>query len=89
MSFAQASLLFLIQFAFGSLITFVLADRAALGPKYFKLGGWILVACYGLALSVAWNQPGRPLVLPIAAAAVLTLAFATPGTAWNFSRSCW
>src|SRR6188768_1020005 len=77
MSFAQASLLFLVQFAFGSLITFVLADRAALGPKYFKLGGWILVACYGLAFSVAWNQPGRPLVPAIAAAATLTLAFAS------------
>ena len=77
MSFAQASLLFLVQFAFGSLITFVLADRAALGPKYFKFGGWVLVACYGLALSVAWNQPGRPLVPAIACAAVLTLAFAS------------
>ena len=71
MSFAQASLLFLVQFAFGSLITFVLADRAALGPKYFKFGGWVLVACYGLALSVAWNQPGRPLVPAIACAALL------------------
>ena len=77
MSFAQASLLFLVQFAFGSLITFVLADRAALGPKYFKFGGWVLVACYGLALSVAWGQPGRPLVAAIGAAAALTLAFAS------------
>src|SRR5678815_3417337 len=48
MSFAQASQLFLVQFAFGSLITLALADRAALGAKYFKLAGWILLACYCL-----------------------------------------
>jgi len=77
MSFAQASALFLAQFAFGSLITFAVADRRALGPKYFKLAGWVLVACYGLAGSVEWS--GEPPVLraAILAAALLVLAFAS------------
>lgn len=77
MSFAQASLLFLVQFAFGSLITFVITDRRALGPKYFKLAGWVLVACYGLAGSVAWGGEQHALGAAIGLAALLVLAFAS------------
>ncbi|HZL99786.1 MAG TPA: hypothetical protein VFD43_05990 [Planctomycetota bacterium] len=77
MSFAQASLLFLVQFAFGSLLTFAVADRRALGPKYFKLAGWVLVAGYGLAGSVAWSGARTPLGVAIAVAALAVLAFAS------------
>jgi len=52
MSFSEVSLLFLVQMACGSLITFVVNDRAALGPKYYKFGGWVLLGLYGLALSL-------------------------------------
>ena len=51
MSLSQASLAFLVQMAFGSMLTFVVNDRAALGPKYFKFSGWILAGLYGLALT--------------------------------------
>lgn len=52
MIFSQVSLLFLVQMAFGCMATFPLTDREALGPKYFKFGGWVLVALYGLALTL-------------------------------------
>jgi hypothetical protein len=55
MSLAHVSLLFLLQMAFGSMVTFALNDRRALGPKYFKLGGWVLLALYGLAGSLVWG----------------------------------
>ena len=87
MSFAQASQLFLVQFAFGSLITLALADRAALGAKYFKLAGWILLACYGLAGSVVWTSGPQalPLGAAIAVAALATLAFASL-SGWDRQR---
>jgi hypothetical protein len=66
-----------MQFTFGSLITFVIADRRALGPKYFKLAGWVLVACCGLAASVAWSGEQRTLGSAIGLAAVLVLALAS------------
>lgn len=86
MSFAQASVLFLVQFAFGSLITFVIADRRALGPKYFKLAGWVLVACYGLAGSVAWAGEPPALRGAIFAAGLLVLAF-TSLSGWDRPRA--
>ena len=52
MSFSEVSLLFLVQMAFGSMLTFAVNDREALGPKYFKFSGWVLVALYGLAVSL-------------------------------------
>lgn len=86
MTLAQASLLFLVQLAFGSLLTFVVGERRALGPKYFKLGGWIVVALYGLAGSLLWplvaaDAPLSPrthaLALAIAAGAAGSLAFSS------------
>lgn len=52
MSVGQVSLLFLVQMGFGSMLTFVVNDRQALGAKYYKVAGWILVALYGLALTL-------------------------------------
>jgi hypothetical protein len=55
MSLAQVSLLFLLQIGWGSLLTFVVNDRRALGPKYYKFAGWVLLAVYGLAGSLVWS----------------------------------
>ncbi len=55
MSLSHVSLLFLLQLGFGSLVTFAVNDRRALGPKYFKLGGWVLLGLFGLAGSLAWG----------------------------------
>ena len=52
MTLSEVSLLFLVQMGFGSMLTFLLNDREALGPKYFKFSGWVLVALFGLALSL-------------------------------------
>jgi len=52
MSFGQVSLLFLLQLSFGGLATLLVGDRQALGPKYAKVSGWILVALLGLGVSL-------------------------------------
>jgi hypothetical protein len=85
MSLAHVSLLFLLQLGFGSLVTFAVNDRRALGPKYFKLGGWVLLGLYGLAGSLAWgpalaagaSPADRQLGLAVAAVATATLLFAS------------
>ena len=56
MSAAEVSLLFLVQMGFGSMLTFLLNDREALGPKYFKFSGWVLVALFGLALTLCGDS---------------------------------
>jgi hypothetical protein len=90
MSLAQVSLLFLLQLAFGSLVTFAVNDRRALGPKYFKFAGWVLLGLYGLAGSLVW-APGfsgeaspdqRRLALAVAAAAAATLLFVS-ASGWD------
>ncbi len=55
MSLGVASLHFLVQAGFGSLLTFVVNDRQALGPKYYKFAGWVLLGLYGLAGSLVWG----------------------------------
>jgi hypothetical protein len=85
MSLAQVSMQFLLQFGFGSLVTFLITDRRALGPKYDKFGGWVLVAAFGLVGSLVWGpalEDGagageRLLGVAVAAAALGTLAFAS------------
>ncbi|MHC5211414.1 MAG: hypothetical protein ACYTG2_11905 [Planctomycetota bacterium] len=79
MSLGQVSLLFLLQLGFGSALTFVVNDRAALGPKYYKFAGWVLLACYGLAGSLVWGAGAADAWLgsAIGAAALGTLAFAS------------
>jgi hypothetical protein len=85
MSLTDVSLLFLLQMGFGSLVTFAVSDRAALGPRYFKLGGWIVLGFYGLAGSMVWSEalaaeggsPTATLGLLIAAATATTLLFAS------------
>lgn len=85
MSFVQVSLLFLVQMAFGSMATFPLTDREALGPKYFKFGGWVLVALYGLALTICGEamfddgaaQMDRLTAISVAIATVGMLAFSS------------
>jgi hypothetical protein len=85
MTLGAVSLLFLLQAVFGSLVTFVISDRAALGPKYDKFGGWVLLSCLGLAGSLIWGtafgatatDPERQLGLALAAATVATLGFAS------------
>lgn len=52
MSLAQVCLAFLLQIALGSLLSLRLTDRDALGPKYFKFAGWLLVGFYGLAATL-------------------------------------
>ncbi len=59
MSASEVSLLFLVQMGFGSMLTFLINDREALGPKYFKLSGWIMVALYGLALTLCGDAMWR------------------------------
>jgi hypothetical protein len=91
MSLGQVSLLFLLQLGFGSVLTFLLNDRAALGPKYFKFAGWVLLACYGLAGSLLWSgESARPeagaLALTVGAAALGTLAFASV-SGWGRPRA--
>ena len=68
MTLSQASLLFCVQLAFGSLVTFALNDRRALGPKYFKFAGWVVVALLLLAGTLVW-----PLALADAALSARTL----------------
>jgi len=85
MSLAHVSLLFLLQLGFGSLVTFAVNDRRALGPRYFKLGGWVLLGLYGLAGSLAWgpalaagaSSADRQLGLAVAAVTMATLLFAS------------
>ncbi len=92
MSLSQISLLFLLQMGLGSLITFLVNDRRALGAKYFKFGGWVLAALFGLAGSLVWpaafgsgseasalgpTGDARPLALCVAAAVVGVVAFAS------------
>ncbi len=84
MDLASVSLLFLLQLGAGSIATFAVNDRAALGPKYFKLAGWIVVALYGLAGSLAWpaalagGAPGPVVALggAVGVAALAQLGFA-------------
>jgi len=83
MSLTDVSLLFLLQMSFGSLITFAISDRPALGPRYFKFGGWVVLGLYGLAGSMVWSEalaadasgPLQMLGLLIAASAAATLLF--------------
>ncbi|MFT7462958.1 MAG: hypothetical protein ACI9EF_001300 [Pseudohongiellaceae bacterium] len=90
MSFIQVSLLFLVQMAFGSMATFPLTDREALGPKYFKFGGWVLTALYGLALSLCGDAMfddsalsiDRLSAFSVAIAAASLLAFSSL-TGWD------
>ncbi len=85
MTLGEVSLLFLLQTACGSLLTFAIGDRAALGAKYFKFGGWVLLGLYGLAGSLVWGpaladgagDPARALGLSVAAAAAGSLLFAS------------
>ncbi|MGQ0554149.1 MAG: hypothetical protein ACT4PU_13125 [Planctomycetota bacterium] len=56
MRLTDVSLQFLVQTGFGSMLTFVVNDRKALGPKYFKFGGWVLLGLYGLAATLVWEQ---------------------------------
>jgi len=85
MSLAHVSLLFLLQLGFGSLVTFAVNDRRALGPKYFKLGGWVLLGLFGLAGSLAWGPAMAPgatsadtyLGWSVAAVTLATLLFAS------------
>jgi len=85
MSLAEVSLLFVLQTAFGSLLTFAISDRPALGPKYFKFAGWVLVGLYGLAGTLVWGpalapgagDPTRGLGLSVAVAASSLLLFAS------------
>lgn len=85
MTLAQACLLFLVQLAFGSALTFVCVDRETLGPKYFKFGGWVLGGLYGLALVLVWpwlaadggGDIERGLAWCVVGAASSTLAFAS------------
>lgn len=83
MSLTDVSLLFLLQMGFGSLVTFAVSDRPALGPRYFKFGGWIVLGLYGLAGSMLWSEAlaaeaGSPLAtlgMLVAASAAAALLF--------------
>ncbi len=85
MTAGEVSLLFLVQMAFGSVLTFLVNDREALGPKYFKFSGWVLVGLYGLALTLCGDAlldadaPGaeRLLAWGVAASALGMLAFSS------------
>lgn len=86
MTLAQAALLFCVQLAFGSLVTFALNDRRAIGPKYFKLAGWVVVALLLLAGTLVWplalddaalSARTRALCWTLAAAAAATLLFSS------------
>ncbi|MED5330144.1 MAG: hypothetical protein VX916_02525 [Planctomycetota bacterium] len=94
MSVAHLALLFCVQMAFGALTTFAIADRDAIGPKYFKFGGWILIAFYGLAGSMVWGSgqdtgatsPHHPFLgTALAIAALSVLAFSSI-TGWDKPR---
>ena len=92
MTLTQACLLFLVQLAFGSALTFVCVDRETLGPKYFKFGGWILGGLYGLALALVWpwllgegGSAERGLAWCVVGAASATLAFASV-SGWDRPR---
>lgn len=85
MSAAEVSLLFLVQMGFGSMLTFLLNDREALGAKYFKFSGWVLVALFGLALTLCGDAlldgaapfADRLTAWSLVAAAVGMLAFSS------------
>jgi len=85
MSLGDVALLFLLQTTFGSLLTFAISDRAALGARYAKFGGWVLLGLYGLAGSLVWSaaladgasEPARALGLAVAGAAGASLLFAS------------
>ncbi len=85
MSLARVSLVFLLELAFGSLVTLAVTERQALGPKYDKFAGWVLLGLYGLALSLvgtaAWSDVAdageRRLGLAVLVSAVCTLLFAS------------
>jgi hypothetical protein len=85
MSLGDVALLFLLQMALGALLTFAISDRVALGARYFKFGGWVLLGLYGLAGSLVWSpalaagasEPARALGLCVAGAAACSLLFAS------------
>jgi len=89
MSFVQVSLLFLVQMAFGSMATFPLTDREALGPKYFKFGGWVLVALYGLALTICGDALLDDGAAPLDRLTALSVAIATVGMLAFSSLAGW
>ena len=77
MSLSDVSLLFLLQTVLGSFATFVVNDRAALGPKYFKFAGWVVVALLGLAGWLVWGSGDPRLGWLVAATAGGSLVFAS------------
>ncbi|RKY17855.1 MAG: hypothetical protein DRQ55_14825, partial [Planctomycetota bacterium] len=85
MSLGQVSLVFLLQMALGGVVTELLGDRAALGPKYAKVSGWILAALLGLAMSLCagalWDADAtlneRWLALSVMAGAAGVLVYAS------------
>ena len=85
MSLGDVALLFLLQMACGALLSFAISDRAALRPRYFKFGGWVLLGLYGLAGSLVWgpalaadaNDTTRALGICLAGAAACSLLFAS------------
>jgi|GEM_PF-1327995 len=89
MSFVQVSLLFLVQMAFGAMATFPLTDREALGPKYFKFGGWVLVALYGLALTICGEALFDGGAAPLDQLTALSVALATVGMLAFSSLAGW
>ncbi len=89
MSVAHAALLFLVQIAFGSMLTFLINDRDALGPKYFKVSGWIMVGIYGLAGWLCWGAALDPAALPWQQQLGIAVALATVGMLGFSSVSGW
>lgn len=89
MSVAHAALLFLIQIAFGSMLTFLVNDREALGPKYFKVSGWIMVGLYGLAGWLCWGAALDPAAQPWQQQLGIAVAAATVGMLGFSSVSGW
>jgi hypothetical protein len=89
MSFSQVSLLFLVQMAFGCMATFPLTDREALGPKYFKFAGWVLVALYGLALTLCSEALFDAGAADVARLTALSVAVATAGMLSFSSLAGW
>jgi hypothetical protein len=85
MTFGQVSLLFLLQMALGGVVTELVGDRKALGPKYAKVSGWILAGLLGLALTLCGGAlfddaaagPDRLLAAAVLAGAVGVLVYAS------------